>query len=873
LKILIHSQIPPREVRITMNIENEKLTSILKQLEKKYHIRFSYNENEIDLSQRFSISVKEKSLQVFLNKLFNDTEFRYKLLSNHVVIYKSTSLKTKKRTINGYVIDKTTGERLIGATVYTNNLSAGAISNNFGFFSFQINIECTSIICSYVGYSKVEIAINSIENFPMTIELTPSLELKEVIVHAGSSEIVSESSSIGEMVVSVKQIRKLPSILGESDVIKVAQLLPGVTEGSEGNAGLYIRGGNIDQNLVLIDDVPVFNPNHLFGFVSVFNPDALKSFKVIKGGFPARYGGRLSSVIDLRTKEGNSEKITGSAGIGILSSKFSLEGPIKFNKKQAKSTFIVSARRSNLGLIVEPFIKEFSDYDKSTYSFYDINAKLTYTPTSSHRFYLSYYKGSDKGASELRNDNSTKDITNVTSTISNVSWGNHIASFRWNWLLTSKLFSNLTIAYSEYFYENENSRIGLLSTSNDSIKKTTKNYSLQNSGIENISITEDFNFYASNALKFRFGYGLQFNKFNTGNSLVKFQTGDQEAELGANENYSAREQTAYLENIISFPRNVKTNIGIRYSGFFTGNTYYSFFEPRISTQWNVANNVSLKGGYGQLSQYVHLLSFSRISLSNDIWVPVTEKIKPGRSEQFSLALSIGVGTSLRISVEGFYKNLFNLIEYKEGAILSESNSWQDKVESGNGSSKGIEILVDKYSGKFNGWLSYTFAKSDRVFHEINQGNAYPFKYSRTHDLKATLMYQVSKNWHIASTIVLRSGHYETVPVEKFASTIRGGWDGPNNPNFLYKYNRNNFRFPLYKRVDLAISWSKQYRLFQHSISFGAYNIFNFKNAYKYYIEENFRFEDKTNEFVSTKININEYYLFTILPSLNYTINF
>jgi hypothetical protein len=455
-----------------------------------------------------------------------------------------------------------------------------------------------------------------------------------------------------------------------------------------------------------------------------------------------------------------------------------------------------------------------------------------------------------------------------------MSWGNQVASIRWNWLITRKLFSNLTISYSMYDYENENSKIGEIATVVDSVKRNTNNYSLQNSGIENISFTEDFSLYTNNTFTFKFGYGIKLIEFVTGSDLVIFQVDDQESQSGSTERYSAVEQSAYLENNISFSKKISTNIGFRYSGFNTDNASYHFLEPRISAQWNISNKVSVKAGYGRMNQYVHLLSFSRISLSNDIWVPVTKTVSPATSDQFSLAFLFGVKEFLAISIEGFYKAMDNIIEYKEGATLSDNNvSWQEMIESGEGTSKGIEILIDKHHGKLNGWISYTLARSDRNFPEINNGYSYPFKYSRTHDLKATLNYQVFRNWSIGSTVILRSGHYETVPVQKMATVIRGFYDVPSSEHLLYLYNRNNFRFPLYKRVDLAIQWSKQFNRFRHSISFGAYNLLNFKNPYKYYLEENIEYEHGTGDFRSMNMIIKEKNLFTILPSFSYSIHF
>lgn len=852
--------------KITVKCEQCMLEELLNDISKQTKIKFAYSRSQINVKQKLSITLKNKTLEDALKIIKDEYKINYKLIGNTISLFPIAinGQRQSKITVSGYIEDKQTGESLIGANVYFPSTFSGTVSNNFGFFSIPVEPEITEIACSFVGYQNLVIPIDFKKDTLIKITLDPTIELEEVVVYATKNEVVDRKMAIGMVRIPMSKIKATPVILGETDVLKVAQLLPGVSEGSEGNSGLYIRGGSSDQNLILLDGITVYNPNHLFGFFSVFNTDAIKDFKIVKGGFPARYGGRLSSVVDLRMKEGNMKKLSGSASIGLISSKIHLEGPIK----KDKTSFFVSARRTYIDLFAGGLIGNFTDFDESNYYFYDVNAKLNHKFSDKHRLYLSYYLGRDNGDSEDRNEGD--DAKLKTEEISNLSWGNEIYGLRWNWLMSNNLFLNTTVAYSSYDYLNKEIFKNQYVVNDD---WTSKEYSTEvQSGIDIFSSGLDFNWIPSTKHQVRFGVKYFYHTFNTGMESRKFISADQENEqTDEEEMIYANEGNLFIEDEIQLSSKLSANIGIHYSMFLVNDKFYDSFEPRLSLKYDITDKIQLNAGGAFMQQYTQLLSFSRITLSSDIWVPVTENIVPAKSKQASLGVRWSINNAWAFSVEGYYKKMKDILEYSESASFFENESWQDRVEQGNGESYGLEFLLEKSKGKITGWLAYTLAESTRTFDNINNGETFPYKYDKRHDLNIVLNYELNESWSINAVWTYKSGNAETLGVIKYPSNL--GFLGGNSTSSddIISQKRNDYRMSAYHRLDISANWTKKKEKCEHQVSLGIYNAYNRENPYKISLFDA-SVQTPNGGYVDTKV-IKEKSLFGILPALTYTIKF
>lgn len=755
---------------------------------------------------------------------------------------------SQKHTISGYVSDVSNGEKLIGASVYDkNNTNNGNLSNAYGFYSLTLPTGKYQIVYSFVGYNPIikEIDLNSDKS--INVELQSNLELEEVNVVADKIDNGVESAQMSAVNLSVKTIKSIPAMFGEVDIIKAIQLLPGIQSGTEGSSGLYVRGGGPDQNLILLDGIPVYNVNHLFGFFSVFNADAINSVQLVKGGFPARYGGRLSSVLDIRMKEGNNEGIHGSASIGLISSKLTLEGPII----KDKMTFIVSGRRTYIDILAAPFIamssNESSGDYKAGYYFYDLNAKVNYKFSERSRLYLSAYMGRDKAYSDEK-DESYQDKFKLR-------WGNIISALRWNYVITNKLFFNTTLSYSKYKF--------LTSAYSQSSYNNNKEISEfeYNSGIDDLAAKFELDFLPSPNHYIRFGASNTYHTFNPGVNVLSYksnQNNNLDTIIGNNKIY-ANEMYAYIEDEINL-RKFKINIGVHASGFHVNNEFYYNIEPRFSARYLVNKNWSLKAAYTQMNQYIHLLSNANVGLPTDLWLPVTKKIKPQHSEQYAAGTVISLNKGFELSVEAYYKNMDNLIEYKEGAsyIFGNGEDWQDKVEIGKGWSYGVEILLRKKVGKTTGWLGYTLSFTDRKFDNISFGEVFPAKYDRRHDISFVLSHKFNDRIDCGFTWIYGTGYATTLAHEKYPSIINGG-------EIEYFDKRNSYRMPSYHRADISFNFHKQKKHGKRTWSVGAYNIYNRKNPFFLYYSYD---DSKNNEKQLMQVS-----LFPVLPFVRYQFTF
>jgi hypothetical protein len=805
------------------------------------------------------------------------------LLLTMLLVGCSFFLFGQRHTISGFVSDAQTGERLPYASVYEVKTQKGASSNNYGFYSITLPEGKQTLQVSFLGYATQKLNLNLLADTLININLSLlSGQLDEVLVTGKKNRL--ESTQMSMFDVSIEKLNTTPVILGESDVLKVMQLMPGVKGGTEGTSGIYVRGGSPEQNLFLLDGVPVYNANHLFGFFSVFNPDALKSVKLYKGGFPARYGGRLSSVVDIRMKEGNMKRLEGNFSIGLISSKLSLEGPIVSDK----TSFIISARRTYLDLLAKPALyftnRGNNEQIKAGAYFHDLNAKVNHIISDRSRLFLSAYYGKDRGYSGISdkrsyNDNG-KDIIINSTNLMGMDWGNSIASFRWNYIVNKKLFSNTTLTYSNYNFgiELENSEENL---ANKSKVKNSFNYY---SGIRDISAKADFDYFPVSAHNVKFGLSYTNHLFspgitqmtydNIGNTINAVLDSINKTQL-----ILANDVSVYIEDEIIFNDRFSANAGFHLSALMVQGEAYFTPQPRFSARFIASNSLSLKTSYSRMAQHVHLLTTSGISLPTDLWLPATKRFAPPVSDQFALGFVMNTQKELTFTIEGYYKSMYNLIEYKDGAsFIGSSANWEDKVEKGEGYAYGLEVMMEKSVGKTTGWVGYTLSWSTRQFENLNFGKPFPAKYDNRHDINISLSHKVSEKFDMGLTWVYNTGNAVTLGIMEYnAAKLPGINSSVKYLNPVTEYSsRNNYRLPAYHRLDVGANFHKKKKHGTRTWSISAYNAYNRLNP--------FLVQWKTKEGKMEKVDgkyvrmpdtvvLEKFSLFPIIPSVSYSYKF
>ncbi|MDC1063189.1 TonB-dependent receptor [Flavobacteriales bacterium] len=771
----------------------------------------------------------------------------------------------EKFTLSGFVSDKNNGENIIGVNIFCKELKQGVVSNTYGFYSLTLPAGNYEISFSYIGYKtqvhnlKLDKDIQKNIAFDIT-----SFSVGEIQVRAKANIVEKTETSVIE--VPIEQIKTIPALLGEVDIIKAIQLLPGV-QSSEGTSGFYVRGGGPDQNLILLDGVPVYNASHLGGIFSVFNADAIKSVRLTKGGFPARFGGRLSSVLQIDMKEGNSKEFKGDASIGLISSKFTFEGPIV----KDKTSFIISARRTYLDLIVAPFLPSTTDL---TLYFYDLNAKINHKISKKDRIYLSAYSGKDKLGVDF-SESFVDQITNEQSSLNfELGYGNLTSTLRWNHLFSDKLFSNTTLTYSRYSF---NTDFGVNSTysTNNETEIWDVNFGYL-SGIEDLGARIDFDFIPNPNHEIKFGTSYTNHNFFPGETTLSINEtlpdASQNFSLDTTLNFSgntiADELYFYLEDNFKITNRLKANLGIHLGYYNTDRSNSIFknnisFQPRASVRYLLNDKWSVKGSYAEMTQNIHLLSNSSIGFPSDIWVPATDTVPSQRSKQWAGNISTEFGNGeYELSLEGYYKTMSNLITYKAGySNLSSTESWENSVETGGiGESYGVELFLQKKKGRTTGWIGYTLSWTNRKFDNINFGEWYPYKFDRRHDFSLVVSHKFNEKWDAGLTWVYGTGNAITFPQAVYLGT-------PNNGNdyvdAVESYGtRNSTRLEAYHRLDLGFNKTVKKKRLTKILSFGAYNAYSRKNPFFAYLT----YEGGNR--VAKQVS-----LFPIIPSISYRIKF
>ncbi len=749
--------------------------------------------------------------------------------------------------ISGFVEDSETGERLIGANVFDLSSSQGTVTNKYGFFHISgINSDPAKLQFSYIGYTTKSLSIETAKDTLLNVKLGPVIEIEEIEVTATRRQKIEEIPEMGKADIPIKKIKLLPSTTGEPDVLRAFQLMPGIQGGQEGANGLYVRGGSPDQNLFLLDDVPLYNVNHLGGFVSVFDVSMLKSIDFYKGGFPARYSGRLSSIVDLRLKDGNMNAFHWEYGIGTVMTRFMVEGPVK----KEKSSFAFSIRRCNFDVLTWLQAKLFPDplspNDWWGYNFYDLNFKWNTKLSGKDRVYLSAYVGDDNLRFVTKETESSSG--NYTYSVKErLRWGNKMFSTRWNHVYNGRLFHNFTISYTQYKYKNKYNYLREDTGENGGSEE--ERY-LFYSGINDIMAKTDFE-YMSAGHVLRMGAAGIYHRFTPAHtSLAQIYHGPTDGDTtlsppGASARINAWEGYGYLEYEAAFFKKVKANIGINLNFYYAENKVFFTPQPRVLVNYLFRPSWSVKASYGKMQQNVHLLTNSGAGLPTDLWVPSSPAIKPEISDQVAIGLAHTAKNSIEFSIEPYYKTSNNLIEYKAGTILFDNaENFNNKIEiEGTGISKGIEFLVQKKTGKLSGWVAYTLSKATRQFEGINGGAAYPFKYDRRHDLSIVANWQINPRINMSATWICSSGHALTLPTSKYQLPLLGN-SNPNDPDYPYSYidihvydGKNSYRMPVYHRLDIGFNFQKEVKKGTRTWSVGVYNAYNRQNAYFVYFKQ------------------------------------
>lgn len=811
----------------------------------------------------------------FFTILFFHTAFLYLLTAQHY-------------TISGYISDAKNGETLINASVIDMNSLKGLVSNSSGFYSLTLPKGAVKLRYSYVSYNPQITELILQKDTVINIRLSENNTLREITVTGHQNELNVQGSQLSAIDVPITQIKSIPMLLGEVDVIKALQLLPGVQGGTEGTAGIYVRGGGPDQNLILLDGVPVYNVDHALGLFSVFNADAIKNVTLYKGNFPARFGGRLSSVIDLQTKDGDDKNFHGNVNIGLVSAKLNVEGPIV----KEKTTFNVSARRTYIDLIAQPLLRFIlkDDPDNANANlwlyFYDFNAKIAHKFSDRDRLFFTFYTGDDAISTKLTTNVLYGQSGLTQKDHTDVAWnrGNFISSIRWNHISTNKLFMNMLVSYTRYRYNVSVGNVTEVTDYSESMPAINIKADYI-SKIGDYSAKVDFDYTPNPNHNIKFGVNHTFHRFRPRivsmqadfsenisglpDSAVVFDIGDKDI--------NTHESSFYIEDNFSLNKFIKANIGLHYSTYFVQRKFYHSLQPRFSSRFLLNEQLSFKTGYAYMNQYIHLLSNSSIMLPTDLWVPATKRVAPMKSHQISAGLFYELKDIADFSVEAYYKSLNNLIEYKDGASFIGSNTgWEEKIVTGRGWSYGLEFLAQRSFGKTTGWIGYTWSKSERLFdrsgEELNFGKVFPAKYDRRHDINITLSHKFNDRIDIAGNWLFSTGHCGTLETQNYPGATIPDSDSEYEPALNYISGRNNYRYENYHRLDFGINFHKQKRHGKRTWNISMYNMYNRLNPFIIYqrIEEHPSYGMNATQIERSFVKLS---IFPFIPSVGYTFRF
>jgi len=862
------------EQKVDFNVSNLPLKKALFQLSQQINTGFTFSGNIIP-DRNISASYKQAAIGTILDDILIETSVQYRWTETEFVFYKKKIAKSY--TISGYIKDTETGERLIGANIIESASQKGIATNEYGFFSITLPRGVQQLNFSFLGYSAKSKRINLKKNTNINIDLKPSLTLSEVVVTSNGLSANTMPIFENGTNVPLSKMSKLAALGGEADLLRTINLLPGVQSGTDGFGGLNVRGGSTDQNLILLDGVPVYNATHLGGLFSIFNNSAIKKVKLYKGSFPARFGGRLSSIIDVRTKEGNQKRIAGEAGIGLIALNAAIEGPII----KDKSSFFFSARRSIFDLFLKPISQKLKekkgDNGNTTHTFSDLNGKINFYLGKKDQLFLSVYHGSDRFGDVNRSTANGLNFRTIAHE-QDLDWGNTIGVLRWNHLFSDRLFANTTLNFSRFWFKSEelyNETIIPTGQGETEIIQNNLFYNLYNSSIADKSVKIDFDFIPSTKHYLKFGAEVINHTFKPGAFTL-----DHNSAVGVNDRYTvdslisvnnavnSQEYALYIADNITITPKLKGNIGFRSTLIKVQTKSYFSLQPRISLNFKPNKTNLWTASVDKMMQNLHLLTTSGIGLPTDLWVPATAKVKPQLAWQGTLGYQKIIDKQWLVGIEGYYKSMKNLITYQEGSsfliesVVLDANNWENKVTTGTGKSYGIEWSLKKTSGRLQGWTSYTFSRTKRQFEAVNFGKSFNFRFDRPHSFKIAATYQWSDRITLSANWVYETGMPTTLPTSEYTFSSSNLFSPVTVLNIGEK---NSFRLPANHHLDLGLNLELGKGRLQQFLKLGIYNIYNRKNPLYY------RLRDKTDgsgdkEFVRVS-------LLPITPSLNYSVRF
>jgi hypothetical protein len=783
------------------------------------------------------------------------------------ILFFTLTAWSQKYTISGYIRDSESGEDLIGANIIVTNSNKGATTNTYGFYSLTLPAGRYTISYSYIGFANIErnILLDKDQTININLKAT-AYTTEEVVISGERTDNNVQDSRMSVVKLPVEQVKTLPAFMGEVDVLKTIQLLPGIQAAGDGNAGFYVRGGGPDQNLILLDEAPVYNAAHLFGFFSVFNADAIKDIEIYTGGMPAQYGGRISSVLDITMNNGNMKKYVAEGGIGTIASRLTVQGPIK----KDTCSFLVSARRTYIDLLIQPFIKKESAFKGSGYYFYDINAKFNFKFSEKDRLFLSGYYG--------------KDVFNFSAASGafsmKIPWGNGTGTIRWNHLFNSRFFLNTTAVFSDYQFTTD---VGFGGGENSDVNFRF----IQYSGIRDYYFKQDYTWLPNPQHTIKFGAGYTFHSF-TPNS-VKAEFGETVYDFATDNKLYAHEASVYVGDNYVINDRITLYGGLRGASFFQVGPFtryiksdnmlltidsviynkgelvadYYALEPRASIKISIGKTSSFKASFMQNKQFIHLASLSASTLPTDLWVPSSDVVEPQKGRQYAVGYFRNFHDNLfETSIELYYKDLYNLIEYMDGALPGDelNDNSDNYFVFGDGNSYGAEVFLKKRTGRLTGWLGYTWSKTMRTFPDINDGIAFPAKYDRRHDLSLTMNYALNEKWTFATIFVYATGNTTTLPIARYML------DG----EIISEYGpRNSYRMDPYHRLDLSITYThKKTDKWESVWNFSVYNVYNRKNPYFIYFDYEGNIEDGNFKTIAKQVS-----LIPILPAITWNFKF
>jgi hypothetical protein len=850
----------PLDKEVSLTAVNLNLPELIIQLSAQTDIPISFSRDLLPPEVLVNNVYKNQNLGTVLKENLNPYGLDVQVIGDRVVVFKLAEIKneTRKFTIGGYIEDFQTGERLLGANIFDLNSGKGTVSNNYGFFSLTLEGGPTDLVFSYLGYKPYKLSFFLNSNEFKTISLEPSLTLNEIVIT--SKKDIGQEANEG-IEITPKDITSMVSLGGEPDLLRTVLIQAGVQSGAEGIGGLNVRGGSNDQNLILLDDVPVYIPQHTWGVYSIFNTSAIQNARFYKQGFPSRYGGRLSSVLDVRTRDGNKKEFGSEIQLGLLSGKVTLEGPIV----KDKASFLFSARRSFTDFYSNLY---YSNQRSSApgnsgtikYYYYDLNFKINYALSLKDKIYLSLYNGQDIFFDDIFLKKYAEGRVAYFEDTNDENWGNNIASFRWNHTYNNKLFSNTTFTYSKYDYIS--TRITSVESYNYGKKEEEQFTAGQsNSNIQDITAKIDFEYFPNSNHLVKFGakfsnYRYQPGVYELSEDLTTIDSVNIEIDtFWRRQPLSPNELSVYAEDQFSPFRNASLTLGVYSAAFFTqGKTWYSL-EPRFRFSYQFNKSLSSGVAYERMTQFLQLLSTGSIGLPTDIWVSATKDIQPQRSTQYSAWMALQLPLNFEAGMSGYFKTMQNLLEFEEAQTLQvNANNWESSVISGSGWAYGLEFSLSKKTGRTQGYLNYSLGKTERTFDAGDGQITFPFRYDRRHILNLGLSHVVNKKLTLKANWTYSTGLATSLPIGVYVTIPN--IDLPPIKVLTFS-EKNGFRMPPYHYLDIGgqYSWSGEFG--EQSLEFGIHNIYLRKNPIFYEIRE--------------ENNLYQRYLPPLLPTLSYIV--